>query len=85
LPEHAAHCRDLDGQIAFLDREPAPSCFDQRILGDRRARTLDEHPQKCDRALTEAQRLGGAKQDSGLCIESEWPKLVRGRHCQFGP
>jgi hypothetical protein len=81
LPQHAAHGRDLNGQIAFLDYEPGPSCLDQRIFGDRRARTLDQHAQKLDRALTEADRLGAAIQDSGLSIESERPKLVRGRHC----
>jgi hypothetical protein len=31
--------------------------------------------------LTEADWFGAAIQDSGLSIESERPKLVRGRHC----
>ena len=44
LDSIAAHGRDLNGPIAFVDCEPSPSCLDQRILGDRRARTLDQHP-----------------------------------------
>ena len=83
--EDPAQRRDLDGEIALLDRETRPRGFDQRILGNRHPRPLDEHAKQGHGPLANRHRLVAAEQKFRPGIKAERAELVDRRHRRFAP
>src|SRR5882757_241561 len=80
LTERFAQSRDLHRQVALLDHEPGPGRLHQHVLGDGRARLLDQDAQQRDGPLTDGRRLIAAKQDFALVVQSERSKRIDRRH-----
>ena len=78
--KHPAQSGDLDGQIAFLDGKPRPGRIHQCVLGYRRSRPLQKQPKQRDRAASERDRFGPAKEYLGVGGEAERTDFVDRRH-----
>jgi hypothetical protein len=81
-----ANCRDLDGKVAFLDRNTRPHGIHDLILGDEFAGTFEEKQQKVGGAQTERDRgrravRASSQQFAGRHLE---PEILEGQNprCQ---
>jgi hypothetical protein len=76
LGEHPSERRDLNGEIALLDRATVPDSFDERALGDQCPRAVDQDGKHGDRASADRDGLGALEQDLVLSVETERAEFV---------
>ncbi len=76
LAEDLAQRRDLNREVALLDRLAGPRGFDQRVLRNECPGPFHQRPQQGERPPTERQGLASAEQQVVLGVQAKRPERV---------